>query len=146
MTEPQPVPPSAPEASEGPTPDAILPLRLLPPPPDGTILTPPEQHEAAARTWFFGQLWADLRLAVRMYFDARYRVSRTAQLAFPVFAALLVFNYFFFSMWFSITIVSPVAERLLDVLIVVVAYRVLVRELDRYRAVLDYLAKYAAAR
>jgi hypothetical protein len=35
------------------------------------------------------------------------------------------------------------AERLLDVILVVLAYRVLVRELDRYRAVLDYLARYA---
>ena len=81
-----------------------------------------------------------------MYFDPRYRVSRTAQLAFPLFAVLLVFNYFFFSVWFSITVVSPVAERLLDVVLACSAYRVLVRELDRYRAVLDYLAKYAVPR
>lgn len=142
MTEPAP----APTAHEGANPDAILPLRLLPPPPEGTILAPPDAHEPARRTWFFGQLWADVRLAAQMYFDPRYRVSRTAQIAFPALAALLVFNYFFFSVWFSISVVSPVTERLLAVVIVVLAYRVLVRELDRYRAVLDYLAKYTAPR
>ena len=33
-------------------------------------------------------------------------------------------------------------ERLLDALLAVLAYRILLRELDRYRAVLDYLARY----
>ena len=146
MTEPSPVPP-APEAPEGVSSNAILPLvRLLPPPPEGTILAPPEVQEPGRRGWFFGQLWADVRLAAQMYFDPRYRVSRTAQIAFPLFAALVVLNYFVFSVWVSISFVSPVAERLLDVILVVLAYRVLVRELDRYRAVLDYLTKYAAPR
>ena len=124
--------------------NGVLPLpRLLPPPPDGTIFTPPEPHDSAPRGWFFAQLWAEARLAARMYFDPRYRVSRTAQVAFPLFAALLALNYFLFSVWFSVAVVSPVAERLLDVILAVLAYRVLARELDRYRAVLDYLTKYA---
>ena len=140
MTEPSSTPPPAPEPHE----NGVLPLpRLLPPPPEGTIFTPPEQHEPAHRGWFFVQLWAEARLAVQMYFDPRYRVSRTAQVAFPLFFALLALNYFLFSVWFSISVVSPIAERLLDVTLAVLAYRVLVRELDRYRAVLDYLAKYA---
>jgi hypothetical protein len=143
-----PTPPS-PESSpvsdliESVVPPAVLPLvRLLPPPPDGAILTPPEPHEAPRRTWFLLELWFEIRLAVKMYFDPRYRVSRMAQIAFPLFAALLVLNYFLFSVWFTIWIVSPIVERLLDVILAVLAYRVLTRELDRYRAVLDYLARY----
>ena len=140
MTEPSSTPSPAPESHE----NGVLPLpRLLPPPPDGTIFTPPEQHEPAHRVWFFVELWAEMRLAVQMYFDPRYRVSRMAQVAFPLFFALLALNYFLFSVWFSISVISPIAERLLDVILAVLAYRVLVRELDRYRAVLDYLAKYA---
>lgn len=139
MTEPSTAAPEPHEHENG-----VLPLpRLLPPPPDGTIFTPPEPHDSAPRGWFFAQLWAEARLAARMYFDPRYRVSRTAQVAFPLFAALLALNYFLFSVWFSVAVVSPVAERLLDVVLAVLAYRVLARELDRYRAVLDYLAKYA---
>lgn len=147
MTEPhaEPPPPAhEPDAPLAALPGAILPLmRLVPPPPEGAILVPPEPHDPARRKWFFAQLWAETVLAFKMYIDPRYRVSRTAQVAFPLFAALLVFNYFVFSVWFSVPFVSPVAERLLDVVIVVIAYRVLVRELDRYRAVLDYLARYA---
>lgn len=140
MTEPSSVPPPAPESREG----TVLPLvRLLPPPPEGAILAPPEPQDPARHGWFFAQLWSEMRLALRMYFDPRYRVSRTAQVAFPLVGVLLVFNYFLFSVWFSVPFVSPVAERLLDVVLVVFAYRILVRELDRYRVVLDYLARYA---
>jgi hypothetical protein len=149
MTEPSsvPAPPVAAPAAhplEGVVPPAVLPLvRLLPPPPpEGAILVPPEPHEAQRRTWLLLDLWMQVRLAVKMYFDPRYRVSRTAQVALPLFAALLALNYFLFSAWFSVPVLSPAVERLLDVVLAVLAYRVLVRELDRYRAVLDYLARY----
>ncbi len=77
-----------------------------------------------------------------MYLDPRYRVSRTAQLTFPAVAVLLVLNYFVFSLWVAIPFFSPIAERLLVVVLVLLAYRVLTRELDRYRTVLEYLAQY----
>jgi hypothetical protein len=145
MTEPSssPTPEPAPEAPAAAAPVVFPLMRLLPPPPDGTILAPPEPLEQPRRTWFFAHLWAEVRLAAQMYFDPRYRVSRTAQIAFPLFTVLLGLNYFLFSVWFSIAVVSPITERLLDVALTVLAYRVLVRELDRYRAVLDYLARYA---
>lgn len=150
MAEPSsvPAPPEAPPAAhplEAVAPPAVLPLvRLLPPPPpEGAILVPPEPHEAPRRTWLLLDLWLQVRLAVTMYFDPRYRVSRTAQVAFPLFAALLALNYFLLSAWFSVPVLSPVVERLLDAVLAVLAYRVLVRELDRYRAVLDYLARYS---
>ncbi|AMV28912.1 hypothetical protein VT84_31250 [Gemmata sp. SH-PL17] len=149
MTEPTSVQPSPPPApvTEQPVasmiPPAILPLmRLLPPPPVGTILAPPEPMEPARRGWFVAQIWAEVRLAMRMYFDPRYRISRTAQVAFPLVGVLLALNYFLFSVWFSVAFVSPIAERLLDALVVLLGYRILIRELDRYRAVLDYLSRF----
>ncbi len=151
MSEPKSEPVNAPtpaQPAEQPEPlitNAILPLmRLLPPPPVGTILTPPDPQDATRRGWFLAQLWAEVRLAMQMYFDPRYRISRTVQVAFPLVVVLLALNYFLFSVWFLIPVVSPIAERLLDALLVVLAYRVLTRELDRYRAVLDYLARFAS--
>ncbi|MBY0459448.1 MAG: hypothetical protein K2V38_19170, partial [Gemmataceae bacterium] len=150
MTEPSATP--QPPPTPAPTPDgpalpalanAILPLvRLLPPPPVGTILAPPEPHDAPRRGWFVLQLWAELRLATQMYFDPRYRISRVAQIAFPALLGLMVLNYFFFTQWFSVWVVSPIAERLLGIVLVVIGYRILQREMDRYRAVLDYLARF----
>jgi hypothetical protein len=77
-----------------------------------------------------------------MYFDPRYRISRTTQFALPGIALVLIFNYFFFSAWVTIPFLSPVLERLLIVVLALVAYKLITRELARYREVLDYLARY----
>ena len=78
-----------------------------------------------------------------MYFDPRYRISRTTQFALPGIVLLLIFNYFFFSVWVNITFLSPVLERLLVVVLAVLAIQVLlIREVARYREVLAYLARY----
>lgn len=117
---------------------------VLPPLPDGAVLHPPVSPlpEEAHRRWFFTQLWTETRLVFRMYFDPHYRVSRTTQFALPGIALLLVFNYFFFSVWVSIAFLSPVLERVLAVLLGVLGYKLIVRELARYRDVLEYMARY----
>jgi hypothetical protein len=124
-------------------PVAGSPAADAPPPPKGAVLQPPRPPEdPARRSWFLAQLWAEFRLLARMYFDPRYRVSRTAQLVVPVVLGLFALNYFAFSVWFSVAVISPVAERVVCVLLGVFLYKVLVRELTRYRGVLDYWAKY----
>jgi len=94
------------------------------------------------RKWFFTQFWSEIQLVFRMYFDPHYRLSRTTQFAIPGIALLLIFDYFFFSVWVSIVVVSPVMERLIAVCLGVLGYKLIVRELSRYREVLEYLARY----
>ncbi len=77
-----------------------------------------------------------------MYFDPRYRISRTSQFAIPGIALLILLNYFFFAVWINIPFLSPIVERAIDILLCVVGYKLLIRELDRYRDVLNYLARY----
>ncbi|MBY0515193.1 MAG: hypothetical protein K2P78_14965, partial [Gemmataceae bacterium] len=98
--------------------------------------------DPARRQWFVAQLWAEVVLVLRMYVDPRYRISRTAQLVVPGLLLLFVANYFFFAVWLTVPVVSPVAERLFDVALAILLYKVLVRELNRYREVLDYLSRY----
>ena len=121
---------------------ALVPL--APEPPEGTVLEPPPviPAEPAKRRWFFAQVWSEIRLVFRMYLDPRYRVSRTTQLVIPGIGLLLVFNYFLFSVWMSIPVLSPLVERGLAVFFGVIACMVLSRETARYREVLNYLAKY----
>lgn len=119
------------------------PVAEPPPPPSGAVPQPQPTAPGPSRPhWFLLQLVAELRLAVHMYFDPRYRISRTAQFALPGIALLILLNYFLFSTWMTIPIVNPVVERLLDLVLAVVAYRLLTRELVRYREVLDYLQRY----
>jgi hypothetical protein len=114
-----------------------------PPPPKGAVLRPPAPPaDPASRGWFLTRLWAELRLIARMYFDPHYRISRTTQFALPGIALVLIFNYFFFSSWVTIPVVSPVTERLLAVALGVVGYKILMWETARYREVLDYLSRY----
>jgi hypothetical protein len=115
----------------------------LPPPPKGTVLHPPEMaSDPTHRTWFLTELLAEVRLALHMYFDPRYRISRTTQFALPGIAILFVINYFFYA-WISIPFLSPVVERAIDILLCVVGYKLIIRELGRYRDVLNYLARYS---
>jgi hypothetical protein len=133
---------SRPPASEG---VLVLDSQVNPPaPPRGAVLHPPESPpaEPRGRRWFLTQIGAELRLILQMYFDPRYRISRTTQFALPGIVLLLVFNYFFFSVWVSITFLSPVLERGLAVVLGVLGYKLLTRETARYREVLDYLARY----
>lgn len=110
-------------------------------PPDGAVLYPPVP-DPGRRKWFFVQLWDEARLAARMYFDPRYRISRTAQFLLPVIFGLFVLNYFLFSTWFALPIISPVLERVGCVLLGIFFYKVMARELGRYREVLEYLTRY----
>jgi hypothetical protein len=115
-----------------------------PPPPGGAVLRSPEPTpaEPLRRRWLLPQIGSELRLILQMYFDPRYRISRTMQIALPGIVLMLVFNYFFFSVWVSITFFSPVLERALALVLGVLGYKVLTREMARYREVLDYLARY----
>ena len=112
-------------------------------PPEGAVLHPPTTRTQGPRSWLLIQLLTEVRLAIRMYFDPRYRISRTAQFLLPLILGLFFVNYFFFGLWFAIPVVSPIAERIVCVLLGMCLYRILVRELNRYRDVLDYLAKYS---
>lgn len=113
-----------------------------PPPPQGAVLHPPAPADLAERKWFLHQVAAEVRLVATMYFDPRYRISRTTQFALPGIVLVLIFNYFFFSVWVHIAFLSPVLERLLVVVLTLLGYKLLTRELARYREVLDYLARY----
>jgi hypothetical protein len=111
-------------------------------PPSGVVLRPPAPPAPEQRRWFFTQLWAEIRLIARMYFDPHYRVSRTTQLALPAILLLFAINYLVFAVTITIPVVSPILERLVCIVLGVLAYKVLTRETARYREVLNYLANH----
>jgi hypothetical protein len=139
-----PAPSTAALALAAPAPEMPAAAPTPNPPPSGAVLHPPEPPDPTRRRWLLAQLWDELRLVVRMYFDSRYRVSRTAQFALPAILVLFALNYLVFSMTLSIPVVSPVLERLFCVLLGVLFYRLMTREIARYRAVLGYLARHGA--
>jgi hypothetical protein len=97
---------------------------------------------ALRRPWLLVDLLKDLALMVRMYFDPRYRVRRATQMMVPLILACFLAAYFMFA-WFDIPVLSPILERLIDILLAVLLYKVIHSELTRYRGV---LALYTASR
>jgi hypothetical protein len=88
------------------------------------------------RAWWLFEAYDDLRSMVRMYRDYRYRrhMTWTAFLTPFVFLACILVIWFF--MPTSIPVLGPllaVGERILDVLLAFFAYKILSRELIRYR-------------
>jgi hypothetical protein len=151
MSEPAPEPddrPTRPRAVRRPTELALVPVgaeTTVPEPPVGAVLHPQAPADPARRGWLLAQLWAEIALVPRMYLDARYRVSRTAQLLVPAILVAFVLNYFLFAFWFAVPVLSPILERLLDVVLGITLYKLVTRELARYREVLDYLTRYGTS-
>lgn len=94
------------------------------------------------RRWYRA-IFRELKLIARMYLDPRYRLSRVAQFGVPLVLILMVLNYFVFQYFCfgGVPILSPILERLGNLMLAVVGYSILRREAMRYQAVLDYLAR-----
>jgi hypothetical protein len=119
-------------------------------------LVPPEKMYAATTVppevgvptgqslwrWFVSGVVAEVTTVARMYFDPRYRLSRVAQFGVPAILVLFVLNYFLFNYTCALPVVPQIGERLMCVVLALALYKVLVREVARYRQVLEYLARY----
>jgi hypothetical protein len=123
------------------------------PPPEGVILPMPTSPLSVGPEsgrddspphplWSWMQSLADLRLVVAMYFDSRYRMSRLTQWGLRALIGLVVFDYFFFAVWFTVPFISPILERLLIVLATLIAYKLVKMELIRYRRARDYISRW----
>jgi hypothetical protein len=116
-------------AVSAPVPDVAIPPSLVP---GGQ--TTLKVVNAARRPWLLVDVLRDFGATVRMYMDARYRVRRATQLMVPLIIALFVLNYFLFNVLvLQIPVVTPVVERAIDIVLAILLYKVLMREVARYR-------------
>lgn len=96
---------------------------------------------ALRRPWLLVDLLREVGAAVKMYMDPRYRVRRSTQLMVPLLLGLVVANYFFFNLLLlHIPVVTEVVERLILAVLVVLLYKVIGREVARYRQTVAQLA------
>jgi hypothetical protein len=88
------------------------------------------------RAWWL-EAYDDLRAMVRMYFDPRYRRHMTWTAFLTPFVLLACVLIVWFWMPTSIPFLGPILaflDKIVDVLLAFFAYKVLSRELHRYRA------------
>ncbi len=100
------------------------------------------QPVSAHRPWLLMELIRDFSATVHMYLDPRYRVRRSTQLLVPLIIGLFVLNCVFFNAVFAVPILSQIVEKLGDVILAVLLYKVVSRELVRYRQVIAQLLQW----
>lgn len=103
---------------------------------------PNSQDPDTPRRWY-STIFRELKLIARMYLDPRYRLSRLAQFGVPLALILMVANYFLFAYFCfgGVPVLSPIGERVGNLILAVAGYNILRKETVRYQAVLDYLAR-----
>ena len=89
---------------------------------------------ALRRPWLLIDLLRETGTAVRMYMHPRYRVRRSTQFTVVLLIGSLIANYLVFNVLFlHIPVVTEIVERLIDIVLAVLLYKVLSREVARYR-------------
>jgi hypothetical protein len=116
-------------AVSAPLPDLPIPPALAP---GGESML--KAVNALRRPWLLFDLLRDVGATVRMYMDPRYRVRRGTQLMVPFILLLFGMNYVLFNHTIlDIPVFRHVFERLVEIVLGVLLYKVLMREVARYR-------------
>lgn len=96
---------------------------------------------ALRRPWLLIDLLREIGAAVKMYMDPRYRVRRSTQLMVPLILGLFAANYVVFNYTLlDIPVFRQIVERLVEVVLAVLLYKVIGREVARYRQTVAQLA------
>jgi hypothetical protein len=104
--------------------------------PGAAVLEPPAP---ARRPWLLTETLRDFGTTIRMYLDPRYRVRRSTQIMVPVLFCLFALNCFFFREVFLVPVLRSVLEKIGDIILAILLYKVVTREIVRYRQVLAQL-------
>jgi hypothetical protein len=127
---------SAPPAGAEPTGIVVHPGRRLVPatavaardqPADSPMAT---SVRGLRQSWLLLDFYNEVRAMVRMSLDRRYRVAWMARVVPVVALALFLFSWFFIG---GIPWIGPILDRLFDVVLICIVYKVLSREAQRYR-------------
>lgn len=124
---PEPLPPPVPVTVSMP---GMAPIPLAIPTPNA---------EQMARGWVLTEFLRDIATILRMYVDPRYRLRRTTQLFIPMMLCLFFLNYWIIG---SFPLLGPILREVGTILLSILLYKILYREMVRYREV---IAQYNAA-
>lgn len=88
------------------------------------------------RPWLLFDFFRELGTTVRMYLDPRYRMRRATQLMVPLLIGGMVLNYLLWNMFLQFPLLGFLQdffERICLILLGIIFYKVISRELVRYR-------------
>jgi hypothetical protein len=115
---------------------ADMPQLKAGPPPAEDVAPPPLRHDppaAPARPpWLLFDIIAEARAMVRMFFDIHYRMAWYTRIAVILILAMILMSNLWFG-WLPLFL-GFFLVKLWDVVLAFLAYKILSREAQRYRA------------
>jgi len=107
-------------------------LLPAPPPASGTDGTNTATMPDVRPTWLLLEFWNELRLFLRMILDPRYRLTWIARVALLGFIPFILISF-----WLvpgsSIPVVGSLVDKVVDLLVAFLVYKIFVREANFYR-------------
>ena len=98
---------------------------------------------SARQGWLIPELYAECRAIFWMFLDTRYRLGWTCRLIPPILVSILFISWFLLDG--RLLYVGTILDRIIEIAMVVIAYKILSREARRYRdTVGDFPSKHAA--
>jgi hypothetical protein len=109
-------------------------------PADGQSAAPPGPPSDASRPcWLVVDFYRELRAMVRMFADYRYRMSWSAKVVPLAAIVIALLSWLLISgIWF----VGALTDRVIDLVLIVLVYKTMSRELQRYREMLARVTRY----
>ena len=97
--------------------------------------------QKAKKAWMRWPIIREILMVFWLYVDKRYSPTRGAQLGVPAIFLLLILNWMFFEFAFTLPVVAQILERLVIMVLAVILFQILAKEVTRYAAVLEYLSR-----
>ncbi len=98
-----------------------------------------QEHQSSSsflrRPWLLFDAYAEARSMVRMYFDPRYRMSWQARTV-PLILLVALLTSGFWLPGTSIPVMGSIFDKLVDIVLAFLAFKILSREARRYREVI----------
>jgi hypothetical protein len=95
---------------------------------------------ALRRPWLVTELLGEIGTMVRMYLHPRYRVRRATQMTVLLLLGLVLANHLLLGFVFHMPVASDILQCLIDLVLAVLLYKALSREVGRFRLVLAQLS------
>jgi len=97
---------------------------------------------AGRRPWLLTEFFREVGAAMRMYTHPRYRVRRSTRIMVPLILVLFGVNYLAFNYTFlDVPVFRQIVESLIEIVMAVILYKVVSREVVRFREAELHLAR-----
>jgi hypothetical protein len=101
-------------------------------PPGPAPVSPPQPHAQSSRMWLVREAITEARAIVRMYVDPRWSLSWMGRTGPPVLLVAFVFAYYWVP-FTSFYVVGAIIEKVVQLVLAFVLFKVLGHEARRYR-------------